>query len=125
MNQYKGKHLPQITLFYDGYIYPFIGNADLKTLIKWRTEKINSDAPWGYNKDARNTYFEHLACIEKCIKILFSNPTPEFAIKKLTKQQQKKAQNEQEAKERRQRFLNNLTDNEKKKLSAMIDTFFK
>ncbi len=121
----KGKHLPQIEYYYDGYVYPFIGDADLKTLIRWRAEKINSDAPWGYNKDARNTYFEHLACMEQCIKILFSNPTSEFAIKKLTEQQEKKAQNEQEAKELRERFLNNLTDSEKDKLSAMIDTLFK
>lgn len=125
MNQYNGKHLPQIAYFYDGYVYPFIGNAGLKTLIRWRKEKIDSDAPWGYNKDARNTYFEHLACMEQCIKILFSNPTPEFAIKKLTEQQEKKAKNDQEAKEQRERFLNNLTDSEKEKLSAMIDTFFK
>lgn len=121
----KSKHLPQIEYFYKGYIFPFIGDADLKTLIKWRAEKINSDDPWSYNKDARNTYFEHLACMEQCIKILFSNPAPEFALKKLTQQQEKKAQNEQEAKERRQRFLNNLTDSEKEKLSAMVDTLFK
>ena len=125
MKEYKEKHLPQIAYFYDGYVYPFIGDADLKTLIRWRTEKVQSDAQWNYNKDARNTYFEHLTCIEQCIKILFSNPTPEFAIKKLTEQQEQNAQNEQEARERKQRFLNNLTDNEKKKLSAMIDTLFK
>lgn len=97
MNQYKGKHLPQIAYFYDGYIYPFIGDADLNRLIKWRLEKLNSGY-WGYNKDARNTYFEHLGCIEQCIVILFSNPTPEFAINELNKQQEQKRLNELEAK---------------------------
>lgn len=81
----KGKHLPQIEYYYDGYIYPFIGTAGLTELIAMRNSKLNSDNFSFYNKDARNTYFEHLSCIEECIRILISNPTPEEALKGLEK----------------------------------------
>ena len=84
MTKNKITFLPQIECFYDGHIYPFIGDADLKTLVQWRLEKIQSDTFFHYNKDARATYFEHLACIEQCIRILFSNPTPEPALKLLS-----------------------------------------
>ena len=94
MTKNNGKHLPQIEWFYDedicGSIFPFIGMADLKTLIEWRTSKVNANSVIGYNKDARNTYFQHIDCIEECIKILFSNPTPEFALHELEKIRQLK-----------------------------------
>lgn len=125
MSGNRSPYLPQIEYHYKGTISPFIGNADLKTLVRWRTEKIDSDAPWGYNKDAKNAYFEHLDCIEQCIKILFSNPTPEFAINKLAEQQESRVQNERETTKRIRNLLNNIPDNEKEKLSAMISTFFK
>ena len=83
------EHLPQITYFYEGSVYPFIGDADLKTLIRWRKEKEDSGIPIAYNKDARNTYFQHMACIEQCIRILFSNPTPEHAQTKLQEREEK------------------------------------
>jgi len=51
MASHSVKNLPQIEYFYDGYVFPFIGDADLKTLVRWRTEKINSNALCGYNKD--------------------------------------------------------------------------
>lgn len=83
------EHLPQITYFYEGSVYPFIGDADLKTLIRWRKEKEDSGIPIAYNKDARNTYFQHMACMEQCIRILFSNPTPEHAQTKLQEREEK------------------------------------
>lgn len=83
MTNNKSTYLPQIEYYYEGNIYPFIGDADLKTLIRWRMENEDSGIPFGYNKDARNTYFQHMACIEQCIRILFSNPTPEIALQKL------------------------------------------
>lgn len=108
------KHLPQIEYYYDGYVYPFIGNADLKTLIQWRTDKLNSDSFFGYSKDARKTYFEHLYCIEECCRILFSNPNPEFAISELNKQQAQKNKNNQESAEQTKILLDKLTSDQKK-----------
>jgi hypothetical protein len=71
MPDYKVKHLPQITWFYDEHIFPFIGGANLKMLVEWRTSKLNSENFSYYNKDARNTYFQPLDCIEQCIKYYF------------------------------------------------------
>lgn len=113
MTENNGKHLPQIEWFYDGYVYPFIGNADLKTLIQWRTDKLNSDSFWSYNKDARTTYTEHLACIEKCCRILFSNPNPEFSINELTKQQEQRELQDLKAKERTNIVLSRLAAQDK------------
>jgi hypothetical protein len=113
------KHLPQVCYFYDGYIFPFIGKADLKTLIDWRHDKLKSDSFYGYSKDARNTYFDHLACIEQCIRILFSNPNPEFAISELNKQQAQKLKNNQESAEKAKILFDKLTSNDKKALLTL------
>lgn len=83
------ENLPQISYFYEGTPFPFIGNADLKTLVRWRKEKEDSGIPIGYNKDARTSFFQHMACMEQCIRILFSNPTPEHATAKLKERKEK------------------------------------
>jgi hypothetical protein len=120
MAKNDGKHLPQIEWFYDGYIFPFIGKADLKTLIEWRTSKINSENFSYYNKDARNTYFQHIDCIEQCIKLLFSNPTPEFAISELEKMKKLKEKEKKESQARADDFFNKLSDEEKSELSKIL-----
>lgn len=125
MSKYTEKHLPQIEYFYDGYIYPFIGNADLKTLIKWRTDKINSDSLSLYNKEARNTYLEHLECIEQCIKILLSNPNPDFSIDMLAKQQEERVLKELKTQERAIDFLSDLTAQDREELLKTVEKFFK
>jgi len=125
MKQYKGEHLPQIEYYYDGYVYPFIGNADLKTLIEWRTHKLNSDSFWCYSKDARNTYFEHLWCIEECCRILFSNPNPEFAISELNKQQTQKYENNHVSATQAKFIFDKLNSDDKKALLTLVDNFFK
>ncbi len=116
----NGKHLPQIEFFYDGYVYPFIGKADLKTLIEWRTSKLKSETFSYYNKDARNTYFQHLDCIEQCIKILFSNPTPEFAQNELEKVRKLKEREEKERQARADEFFNKLTGEGKSELLKLL-----
>lgn len=124
MTENNGKYLPQIECFYDenlcGCIFPFIGKADLKTLIKWRTSKVNSETFSLYNKDARNTYYQHLDCIEQCIKILLSNPTPEFAISELEKIRKLKKQEDKERQARAERFFNTLTDEGKSGLLKLL-----
>lgn len=113
MYEMNGVHLPQIEWFYDegenGGMYPFIGKADLKTLIEWRISKINSETFNYYSKDARNTYYQHLDCIEQCIRILFSNPTPEFALNELEKIRKLKESEEKERQTRADEFFNKLT----------------
>jgi hypothetical protein len=110
----NGVHLPQIEWFYDenvlGGIYPFIGKADLKTLIRWRTDKINSDRFMSYNKDARYMYLAHIQCMEECIRILLSNPTPEFALYELEKIRKRKESEEKEKQARADEFFDKLTD---------------
>jgi hypothetical protein len=125
MKQNKVKHLPQIEYYYDGYVYPFIGNADLKTLIEWRAHKLNSDSFWCYSTDARNTYFEHLWCIEKCCRILFSNPNSEFAMSELNKRQTQKRKNNQVSAEQVKFLLDKLNADEKKEISTLVNNFFK
>jgi hypothetical protein len=109
MSDNNGKHLPKIEWFYDesicGGIYPFIGKADLKTLISWRTDKINSNGFMSYNKDARYTYIAHLQCMEECIRILFSNATPEFALNELEKNRKLKESEYKESQARADEFL--------------------
>lgn len=83
MTKKQFRHAPQLLYYYDGYIYPFIGKATLKELIKMKHKMENSNNMVGYNKDARNTYFEHRECVNQCIKILFSEPDPSHAITKL------------------------------------------
>ena len=124
MKQNKVKHLPQIEYYYDGYVYPFIGNADLKTLIEWRTHKLNSDSFWCYSTDARNAYFEHLWCIEECCRILFSNPNPEFAMSELNKQQTQKRKNNQVSAEQDKFLFDKLNSDEKKELLTIVNNFF-
>jgi len=129
MTKNNGKHLPQIEWFYDedicGSIFPFIGKADLKTLIEWRTSKLNSDTFSYYNKDARNVYFQHLDCIEQCVKILFSNPTPDFSVNELTKQQARRESEEQKAKEDSEDFLSKFSRRDREGLLKIRDRFFK
>lgn len=108
MTNNKSTFLPQVEYYYDGHIYPFIGNADLKTLVRWRLEKLQSDAIYHYNKDARATYFEHLACIEQCIRILFSNPSPEFAINALRKRHERLADEALQTSQYHQELLNKI-----------------
>jgi len=125
MTENNSKHLPQVEWFYDGYIFPFVGKADLKTLIQWRADKLNSETFTSYNKDARNTYYQHLDCIEQCIKILFSNPTPDFALNELAKQQAQRELEDQKAKERANILLSKLTTQEEAKLLKIAEKFFK
>ncbi len=120
MTENNGKHLPQIEWLYDGYIFPFIGKADLKTLIEWRASKLNSETFSYYNKDARNTYYQHLDCIEQCIKILLSNPTPEFAQNELEKVRKLKEREEKEKKARADEFFNKLTGEGKSELLKFL-----
>ena len=108
MNNNPSKYLPQITYYYEGYLYPFIGNAGLAELINMRNEKIHSDTFSYYNKDARNTYFEHLQCIEQCIKILMSNPTPEVAINALEKKRKDKIESEKIRVEKMEEFFKKM-----------------
>ncbi len=123
MSTYKGEHLPQIEYYYDGYIYPFIGDADLKTLIEWRTQKLNSDSFWSYSKDARNTYYAHLECIEECCRILFLYPDPKFAISQLNKrQQEKKAEDEAKAK-KSEEFMSRLSPEQQKDIARIIEKY--
>lgn len=124
MPDHKVKHLPQIEYYYDGYIFPFIGDADLKTLVEWRKSKLNSENFSYYNKDARNTYFQHLDCIEQCIKILLSNPTADFALNELAKQQKQKTVEEQKNTEQTQKFLSQLSEQDRKKLFKLVDNYF-
>ena len=121
----KVEHLPQITYFYEGSVYPFIGDADLKTLVRWRKEKEDSGIPIGYNKDARNTYFKHMDCIEQCIRILFSNPTPEIALKNLREKSNKKALWDKSSKHRATVFLETLNRDQKKQLFELVNEFHK
>lgn len=123
MTQKNGKNLPQIEYFYDGYIYPFIGDTDLKTLINWRIDKLNSDFFMSYNKDARNTYFEHLSCIEQCIRILFSNPSPEFSLHELAKKQKNIGIENAKANEQAQLFLDRLTAKDREDILKLADKF--
>jgi len=113
-------HLPQIEWFYDGYIFPFIGNANLKTLVEWRTSKLKSETFSYYNKDARNTYYQHLDCIEQCMKILLSNPTPEFALNELEKVRKLKESEEKERQARADEFFNKLTGEGKSELLKLL-----
>jgi len=84
-------HLPQIRYYFNspeydgnsGCLYPFLAGACLKELIVMRNTKKSSGMFMSYNKDARYTYLAHLECIEKCIRILFSEPDPSYSIKKL------------------------------------------
>jgi hypothetical protein len=115
-------HQAQIELYYEGYIYPFIGNANLKELIEMRADKINSDNFYFYNKDARQTYFSHLACIEQCICILFSEPDPRLAEIKLMYKQQRAAM-EQELRELRFNLkFKNIPDEEKAQLRKILSS---
>ena len=117
------KHLPQICYFYDGYIFPFIGKADLKTLINWRRDKLKSDSFYGYSKDARNTYFEHLACIEQCIRILFSNPNPGKALDGLARKKEVLAiQNKRESQASNDLFIK-LTARKQSELIALAKKY--
>jgi len=122
MDEMNGVHLPQIEWFYDegenGRIYPFIGKADLKTLIEWRTSKINSETFNYYSKDARYTYFQHLDCIEQCVKILFSNPTPNFALNEIEKVKKLKENKEKERQVKADEFFDSLTNEGKTTLLA-------
>lgn len=88
MNSHEFKHAPQLIYFYDGYIYPFIGNATLKDLIEMKDKMKDSPNFSYYNKDARNTHFAHQECVFECIRILFSNPDPSYSIAKLEEKYQ-------------------------------------
>lgn len=77
------QHAPQLRYYYDGYIYPFVGNASLKELIEMKDKMKSNNNFSFYNKDARNTYFAHLECVHECIRILFSEPDPSYAIEQL------------------------------------------
>ena len=125
MTENNSNHLPQVEWFYDGYIFPFVGKANLKMLVEWRTSKLNSETFSYYNKDARNTYFQHLDCIEQCVKILFSNPTPEFALNELAKQQAQRELEEQKAKENSEAFLSKFSGQDREELLKIRDIFFK
>lgn len=93
-------HLPQIQFYYEGYPYPFVGGASLKKLVAMRKQKLDSDCFWSYSKDARETFFEHMKCIEECIRILFSaNPDPAVIISKIQEREDKLRAQEQRLKE--------------------------
>lgn len=125
MSNNKSTYLPQIEYYYEGSIYPFIGDADLKTLIRWRKEKEDSGIPIGYNKDARNTYFQHMACIEQCIRILFSNPTPEIALQKLKEKSNEHSLWDRSSKHRATSFLETLNRHQKKQLFELVNELHK
>jgi hypothetical protein len=116
----KLRHQPQIEFYYEGYIYPFIGNANLKELIEMRTDKINSDNFFFYNKDARQTYFSHLSCIEQCICILFSVPEPRFAEIKLMRKQQRAIMDNYLRRLRFNLIFKNIPTEEKKNLRKIL-----
>jgi len=90
MTHEQAVHLPQIEYFCTGYVYPFIGKADLRTLIQMRYQKIHSDTSFSYSKEARRQHMDHLSCIEECIRILFSNPTSDFPITTFDKKPSRK-----------------------------------
>jgi len=113
-------HQPQIELYYEGYIYPFIGNASLKELIEMRIDKINSDNFCFYNKDARQTYFSHLSCIEQCICILFSEPDPRLAEIKLIHKQQRAVMEHELRILRFNLILKNIPAEEKENLRKIL-----
>ncbi|MEK9712997.1 MAG: hypothetical protein VW258_10565 [Thalassolituus sp.] len=92
MTESESPYLPQIEYFRSGYIYPYIGMVPLKTILEMRREKLESGAFYLYNKQARKEFFAHLSCMEECIRILFSNPTPDFANAKLEEERARKAQ---------------------------------
>jgi len=100
MSGYKGAHLPQIEWFYEGFVYQFIGKANLKELVEMRKDHISTTDFKYYNQEARNEYYQYLECIEKCMKILISNHDPEFAINELNKKQKKEERIMNEFKDR-------------------------
>jgi len=80
------KHLPQIECFFEGSnLYPFLKGASLRELVAMREAKLKSGTR-NYNKDARNTFYDHLGAIESCIVILmFANVDPTYYIEQLEK----------------------------------------
>ncbi|MFT5294136.1 MAG: hypothetical protein ACI9YH_000142 [Colwellia sp.] len=118
-------HLPQIIHYFEGYIYPFIGKANLAQLIEMRKSKINNDNFWSYNSDAKADYFSHLSCIEQCIRILMNVPNPRYSIIRLSYKKQKKIYEEIKVQRRVSHFLKNCTDEEKLKLKKMYLQLFK
>jgi hypothetical protein len=122
------KHLPQIEyyLVIKGYqVFPFIGEANLSTLIRWRREKLANDNPFFAGKDSRQTYLNHMECMERCIGVLFSCPTPEYAIEQLNKQKKESKQIEKLMQIKANEFLNSLSEEQRTKLENLAKKFFR
>lgn len=83
-NAYK-EHLPQIKYFFEGNLYPFLRGASLRELVVMRQAKLKSGT-CGYNKEARQMFYDHLNAITQCMLILmFVNVDPTYYIEKLEK----------------------------------------
>jgi len=79
----KSKNLPQVELHFDGQVYTFMHGLPLKKLISALQSYQSNENSSYYKKEARQTRWDHMYSLVKCIEILFSIPTTEHCQKTL------------------------------------------
>lgn len=76
MTNSKEEYFPQIEHYYEGKIYPFVIGLGLKELLITRKTWKSYSSPILLKASERELHKNQLACIEQCIRILFSEPNP-------------------------------------------------
>lgn len=109
-------YLPQIEYYYQGSISPVIKKQKLKELINMRIRWLNYQNPILLRRKDMQIYKQQLASIEQCIRILFSEPFPDRALK-LMKEKRKAQQQDYD------RHLLELTDEKTLEIINVIQSF--